>query len=160
MKDAAGNPVTEKNVTQSQTLPGTCSSESDQNAGHERRWVLNANSAHPFENPTPLSNFWKCWPFPDPGRPLLYLRQDGGRHPSGLGDPCRHDLALRRFFSPWRSTRSFKENRLRRWGWIKRSRPVSPAATWRARRALRHRQFGPVRHRNHRRFLWCGKQHA
>ena len=24
---------------------------------------FNANSAHPLENPTPLSNFWRCWPF-------------------------------------------------------------------------------------------------
>lgn len=59
MKDAAGNPVTEKNVTQSQTLPmgPAASQEAIKVLGTNGGGFFNANSAHPFENPTPLSNF-------------------------------------------------------------------------------------------------------
>ena len=41
---------------------------------------FNANSAHPFENPTPFSNFLQmlCI-FVIPAGPHLHLRQDGAR---------------------------------------------------------------------------------
>ena len=47
---------------------------------------FNANSAHPFENPTPLSNFLQMFfIFLIPGGADLHLRQDGERHAAGLG---------------------------------------------------------------------------
>ncbi len=47
---------------------------------------FNVNSAHPFENPTPLSNFLEMLAILlIPARPLLHVRQDGRRHAPGLG---------------------------------------------------------------------------
>jgi K+-transporting ATPase ATPase A chain len=65
--DAAGNPVTDADgkpvmedvKTQTQTLPmgPMASQESIKELGTNGGGFVNANSAHPFENPTPLSNF-------------------------------------------------------------------------------------------------------
>jgi K+-transporting ATPase ATPase A chain len=57
--DAAGNPVLEDVTTQTQTLPmgPMASQESIKELGTNGGGFVNANSAHPFENPTPLSNF-------------------------------------------------------------------------------------------------------
>ncbi len=59
MKDAAGNPLMENLTTQKQTLPmgPMASQESIKELGTNGGGFLNANSAHPFENPTALSNF-------------------------------------------------------------------------------------------------------
>ena len=59
LKDAAGNPVTEAATTQTQTLPmgPIASQESIKELGTNGGGFLNANSAHPYENPTPLTNF-------------------------------------------------------------------------------------------------------
>jgi K+-transporting ATPase ATPase A chain len=59
LKDAAGNPVLENLTTQKQTLPmgPMASQEAIKELGTNGGGFLNANSAHPFENPTPLSNF-------------------------------------------------------------------------------------------------------
>ncbi|MBI2784370.1 MAG: potassium-transporting ATPase subunit KdpA [Gammaproteobacteria bacterium] len=57
--DAAGKPVTEAATTPAQTLPmgPIASQEAIKMLGTNGGGFLNANSAHPFENPTPLSNF-------------------------------------------------------------------------------------------------------
>jgi potassium-transporting ATPase potassium-binding subunit len=59
VKDAAGNPVMENVTTQTQTLPmgPIASQESIKELGTNGGGFLNANSAHPYENPTGLSNF-------------------------------------------------------------------------------------------------------
>ena len=47
---------------------------------------FNANSAHPFENPTPLTNFLEMFAiFADPARRSPTPSADGRRHPAGLG---------------------------------------------------------------------------
>ena len=58
IKDAAGNPVTESVVTRTQTLPmgPIASQESIKELGTNGGGFLNANSAHPYENPTPFTN--------------------------------------------------------------------------------------------------------
>ncbi|MBS0580837.1 MAG: potassium-transporting ATPase subunit KdpA [Proteobacteria bacterium] len=58
VKDAAGNPVLEHASTQTQSLPmgPMASQEIIKELGTNGGGFLNANSAHPFENPTPLSN--------------------------------------------------------------------------------------------------------
>jgi potassium-transporting ATPase potassium-binding subunit len=58
-KDSAGNPLLENLTTQHQTLPmgPIASQESIKELGTNGGGFLNANSAHPYENPTPLSNF-------------------------------------------------------------------------------------------------------
>jgi K+-transporting ATPase ATPase A chain len=59
IKDAAGNPVTEKAATKEQTLPmgPVASQEAIKELGTNGGGFFNANSAHPYENPTPLTNF-------------------------------------------------------------------------------------------------------
>ncbi len=59
MKDAAGNPVTEKATTKEQViaLGPVASQEAIKQLGTNGGGFFNANSAHPYENPTPLSNF-------------------------------------------------------------------------------------------------------
>jgi len=59
LKDAAGNPVTEKATTQEQTIAmgPVASQEAIKQLGTNGGGFFNANSAHPFENPTPFSNF-------------------------------------------------------------------------------------------------------
>ena len=58
VKDAAGNPVMENVTTQAQTLPmgPIASQEAIKELGTNGGGFLNANSAHPYENPTGLSN--------------------------------------------------------------------------------------------------------
>jgi K+-transporting ATPase ATPase A chain len=58
LKDAAGNAVTETATTQSQTLPmgPVASQEAIKELGTNGGGFYNANSAHPYENPTPFSN--------------------------------------------------------------------------------------------------------
>jgi potassium-transporting ATPase potassium-binding subunit len=59
LKDAAGNPITETATTQKQTLPmgPMASQESIKELGTNGGGFVNANSAHPYENPTAVSNF-------------------------------------------------------------------------------------------------------
>ena len=56
--DAKGNPITESVTTQTQTLPmgPVASQEAIKELGTNGGGFFNANSAHPFENPTALSN--------------------------------------------------------------------------------------------------------
>ncbi len=58
LKDAAGNPLQETQSTRTQTLPmgPIASQESIKELGTNGGGFLNANSAHPYENPTALSN--------------------------------------------------------------------------------------------------------
>jgi K+-transporting ATPase ATPase A chain len=59
VKDASGNPVMENVTTQTQTLPmgPIASQEAIKELGTNGGGFLNANSAHPYENPTGLANF-------------------------------------------------------------------------------------------------------
>jgi K+-transporting ATPase ATPase A chain len=59
LKDAQGNPVTEPATTQTQSLAmgPVASQEAIKMLGTNGGGFFNANSSHPFENPTPLSNF-------------------------------------------------------------------------------------------------------
>jgi K+-transporting ATPase ATPase A chain len=59
VKDAAGNPVNETLTVTKQTLPmgPMASQESIKMLGTNGGGFLNANSAHPYENPTVLANF-------------------------------------------------------------------------------------------------------
>jgi K+-transporting ATPase ATPase A chain len=59
LKDAAGNALTETLTTHTQTLAmgPVASQEAIKMLGTNGGGFFNANSAHPYENPTPLSNF-------------------------------------------------------------------------------------------------------
>ena len=109
IKDAAGNPVTETATTQTQTLPmgPIASQEAIKELGTNGGGFFNANSAHPYENPTPLTNLLEMLAIlAHPVRPHLHLRQDGRRHPAGLGDPGGHADPVRAAGRARRSTAS------------------------------------------------------
>ncbi|GAC1464966.1 MAG: potassium-transporting ATPase subunit KdpA [Desulfuromonadaceae bacterium] len=59
LKDAAGKPVTENVTVKEVQIPmgPVASQEAIKELGTNGGGFFNANSAHPFENPTPLSNF-------------------------------------------------------------------------------------------------------
>ena len=59
VKDAKGNPVTKASPVSTQTLPmGPAASQiAIKQLGTNGGGFFNANSAHPYENPTPLANF-------------------------------------------------------------------------------------------------------
>ena len=58
---------------------------------------FNVNSAHPFENPTPLSNFLEMLAILlIPAALCLHLWQDGRRYAAGLGGPGGHAGAVHR----------------------------------------------------------------
>lgn len=59
VKDAAGNPVTEKATIHEQVIAmgPVASQEAIKQIGTNGGGFFNTNSSHPFENPTPLSNF-------------------------------------------------------------------------------------------------------
>ena len=59
LKDEKGNPVTEpaKTPTQTISMGPVASQESIKMIGTNGGGFFNANSAHPYENPTPLTNF-------------------------------------------------------------------------------------------------------
>ena len=59
LKDAKGNPMTSKAVAKTQTLPmgPVASQEAIKMIGTNGGGVFNANSAHPYENPTAFTNF-------------------------------------------------------------------------------------------------------
>jgi K+-transporting ATPase ATPase A chain len=61
LKHAQGNPITEPVTQQTQTLPmgPVASQEAIKMLGTNGGGFFNANSAHPFENPTPLTNFFQ-----------------------------------------------------------------------------------------------------
>ena len=61
LKDAKGNPVLETLTAKTQTLAmgPVASQEAIKLLGTNGGGFFNANSAHPFENPTPLSNFFQ-----------------------------------------------------------------------------------------------------
>jgi K+-transporting ATPase ATPase A chain len=61
LKDTSGNPVTEPATTQTQSLAmgPVASQEAIKMVGTNGGGFFNANSSHPFENPTPLSNFFQ-----------------------------------------------------------------------------------------------------
>ncbi|HZX27202.1 MAG TPA: potassium-transporting ATPase subunit KdpA [Telluria sp.] len=59
LKDAKGNPVTETVVARTQSIATgpVASQEAIKMLGTNGGGFMNANSAHPYENPTPLTNF-------------------------------------------------------------------------------------------------------
>jgi len=58
VKDAQGNPVMVPQDVTTQSIPeGRCVADGHQDVGTNGGGYTNANAAHPFENPTPFSNF-------------------------------------------------------------------------------------------------------
>jgi hypothetical protein len=124
---------------------------------------FNANSAHPYENPTPLTNFFQMLSiFLIPGA-LCYTF---GRM---VGDTRQGWAVLAAMTScswSWRSQRfTASSSRATRCSpplaSIRPPAPLRRAATWKARKpASASPILGPVRHHHHRRLLRRGHRHA
>ena len=98
LKDEKGNPVTEKATATEQTIPlGPAASQiAIKQLGTNGGGFFNVNSAHPFENPTPLVELSRGAVDPADRRgALLHVRQDDRRHAPGLGAARRDDAHLR-----------------------------------------------------------------
>jgi K+-transporting ATPase ATPase A chain len=63
IKDASGKPVTEKVIVKEQTLPmgPVAAQEAIKEFGTNGGGFFNANSSHPYENPTPFSNIFEIF---------------------------------------------------------------------------------------------------
>ena len=99
LKDDKGNPVTEKATATEQTIPlGPAASQiAIKQLGTNGGGFYNVNSAHPFENPTPLTNFLEMLAILlIPRGALLHVRQDDRRHAAGLGAARGDDDHVRR----------------------------------------------------------------
>ena len=121
---------------------------------------FNANSAHPFENPTPLTNlFQMLLIFVIPAGADLHVRPDGRRHAPGLGDVRRHERPV-----PGGRVRLLRSEQagnpiLAKLGLQTAATAASRRQHGRQGSALRHRRLRAVRHRHHRRQLRRG-EHA
>ena len=97
---------------------------------------FNVNSAHPFENPTPLSNFLEMLAILlISGGAVLHVRRDGRRHAARLGRAGGDVRHLRAAHDRCRAGRAGGRAGLQRDG--RRSASVAPrnrAATWKAKK--------------------------
>ena len=135
--DEKGQPQTKKSTLTEQVLAvGPAASQiAIKQLGTNGGGFFNVNSAHPFENATPLSNFVELLSILlISARPLLHVRRHGGRHAPGLGDPGRHDRHVRGTprGAAWSPSRTATPSSSR--ASITRRARSRRAATWRARR--------------------------
>ena len=161
--DDKGQPKTKKTKLTEQVIAvGPAASQiAIKQLGTNGGGFFNVNSAHPFENPTPLSNFLELLAILLISAALCYtFGVMVKRHAAGLGGPGRHDRPLRRAPRRVRLGRAARQPlRLAR----RRSRGQRPPG----RRQhggqgdpLRHRQLGPVGDGHHRRLQRLGQLHA
>ena len=125
-----------KTPTQTLAMGPVASQEAIKMLGTNGGGFFNANSAHPYENPTPLSNFLQMLAiFLIPAGAVLHVRPHGRRHAAGLGGAGGDDAAVRRLRS-WSSRRlSSTATRSSPRSASTRRRPrCSRAATWKARK--------------------------
>ena len=97
--DAAGQPVTDPAVTQTQTLAmgPVASQEAIKLLGTNGGGFFNANSAHPYENATPLANFLEMLAILIIPAALCFVRRDGRQPQAGHRGAGGDDGAVRRF---------------------------------------------------------------
>ena len=99
LKDEKGNAVTEKATATEQTIPlGPAASQiAIKQLGTNGGGFFNVNSAHPFENPNPLTNFLEVLAILLIPAALCYtFGQDDRRHAARLGAARRDDGHVRR----------------------------------------------------------------
>ncbi len=91
MLDRNSKPVMEQRDEQTDCYGSRASQEAIKQLGTNGGGFFNANSAHPFENPTPISNFIETFViFLIPRGPYLHARQHGWFASSRLGRLCCH----------------------------------------------------------------------
>ena len=130
--DANGNTVTAAGPGR---RPGRLA-DRHQAAGHQRRRLLQRQLGASVRKPDPALQLPGDAVHPaDPGGAVLHLRQDGGRHAPGLGDPGGDDDHLRGAAGGGGLGRTERQPGLRRAGRGSDADATSTrAATWKARR--------------------------
>jgi hypothetical protein len=139
--DGNGNAVTE------QLLPmGPAASQiAIKQLGTNGGGFFNVNSAHPFENATPFSNFFDVGDSAGFRRIMLHLRQNGRRHAPRLGGARGDDRHLRRAARTVRGRGAERQSRFHEDGCRSNCRrTASRRQHGRQGSALRHRQLGVV----------------
>ena len=128
-----GQPVTEQTLAVGPAASQIAIKQLGTNGGG----FFNVNSAHPFENPTPLSNFLESLSILlIGGGAVLHLRRDGRRPAAGLGAAGGHDPDLRAVPVAVRVAGAGGQSGPgRSWASTRPPSRSSPAATWRARRS-------------------------
>ena len=95
--------ATLQGATQNIAIGPVASQELIKELGNNGGGFFNANSAHPFENPTPLTNWLEMFADPaDALRPDLHLRAVRGQSATGLGDLQCDGGRPRRSVPSWR----------------------------------------------------------
>ncbi len=149
MLDAAGKPVMETVLETRQTIAvGPAASQiAIKQLGTNGGGFFNVNSAHPLENPTPLTNWLE----------MLAI----------LLIPAALCITFGKLVGDVRQGVAIRRRRTGRQPAIRAAGSGDAGLRRRARRkhggqggALRYRQFGHVGHRHHRRFQWLGQRHA
>jgi hypothetical protein len=165
MKNEKGEPVMEDKSTDKQILAmgPTSSQVAIKMLGTNGGGFFNANAAHPYENPTPLSNFVQmvsifligsalCFTF---GRMVGDERQGLDRLRRNVADVPVSGRSPRHRSSS-RATRSSQRS-----AWTRRQAPTQAGGNMeRQGDALRDRRIGALRHHHHRRLLRRGQRHA
>jgi K+-transporting ATPase ATPase A chain len=148
MKDAKGAPVMEDKSSAHQTIAmgPVASQEAIKMLGTNGGGFFNANSAHPYENPTPLTNFVQML--------VIFLIPGGLCFAFGhmVKDNVRSVHTRRDFRNDFRTA---GQPTVR----VSGGRPVDdyhPGGRQHGRQgvALRHRRIRAVRHHHHRRVVW------
>ena len=89
--DAAGQPVTTQRIAVGPAASQIAIKQLGTNGGG----FFNVNSAHPLENPTPLSNFLELLAILlDPRRSVLHVRRNGRGSQARLGHPGCHGAVV------------------------------------------------------------------
>ena len=150
--DEKGQPTTKTSPLTEQTIAvGPAASQiAIKQLGTNGGGFFNVNSAHPLENPTPLSNFFELLSILVISAALvLHVRQDDRRHAAGLGRAGGHVRDLPAASGGVLLVRARRNSGAgRRWASISRPARSRPAATWKARKsalASRNRRCGPRR---------------
>jgi hypothetical protein len=148
--------------TQTLAMGPVASQEAIKMLGTNGGGFFNANSAHPYENPTPLTNFLQMLAiFLIPAALCFVFGRMVGDTAPGLGRAGGDDADLRRR----RGRRHAPSSKATRCCWRagrrpKRQRHAAGRQHGRQGNALRHRRLRPVRGHHHRRVLRRGERHA
>ena len=161
--DEKGQPKTKKSTLTEQVIAvGPAASQiAIKQLGTNGGGFFNVNSAHPFENPTPLSNFLELLAIlHDLGGALLHVRRHGRRHAAGLGGARGHDRHLRRAARRVRRRRAERRTSSSSKASITRRAPAVRRQHGGQGGPLRHRQLRAVGDRDHRGLQRLGQRDA
>jgi hypothetical protein len=164
LKDEKGNPVMEdmKAATQTLAMGPVASQEAIKMLGTNGGGFFNANSAHPYENPTALTNFLQMLAiFLIPAALCFAFGRDGGRLRQGWAVLAAMTVMfVIAVVAITPAEQAGQPAAGRRWAWTRRPAPAVRRQHGRQGSALRHQRLHLFRGHHHRRLLRRGERHA